>query len=338
MESMIQKTEKKLKISIAENILGWMDDEIALLQTQPSNLGRLNEFAVVFKAKNKKSAQENLDIIADQVKKNSPVKFKEIEYKGYKINYLHIPGIFKWLFGNLLSKLDKPYYTIVDRFVIFSNHPQTLKSIIDDIEAGKLLTKTDNINKFLNNFSGKSIVFMYMQTPVLFNNLKEFVSAQTWTDLQRNKKYFEYFPNIGFQVKNENDLLKIDLVAEFNPQFEEYTPIIYQFEPVILSFGDTLNQTSTVEEKTDEFEPIIVISDLDASKHEEFFDNGKLKLTVDLRNGMKQGAFKEYFENGELKLKGRYKNDLMDGTWKRYDEGGNLVESREYEEGKFREE
>lgn len=333
IETTIQKTEQKLDIDLQKTLLDWIDDEIAFVQTQPSNLGRQNEFALIIKAKSIKSAQESLAYLGKQIKKKSPVKFKEIQYKGYVINYLHIPGIFKLLFGKLLERLEKPYYAMIDKYVVFSNHPQTLKSIIDDYETGKTIEETAQINQFIDNFPSKSIVLGYFQTPVLFNNLKEFVSGQTWNRLIANKKYFECFPNIGINLEPDGDLLKFDIAAEFNPVYEEYSPVTYQFEPLGSYFEDTTIQLPVIEENPEKTESEIVIDDLDASKHEEFFDNGDLKLSVELKNGLKHGIYKEFYENGELKIRGHFKNDLMDGTWKYYDENGKVSETVEYKDG-----
>ncbi len=336
LESTIEKTEKRLKINIEQNLLSWIDDEIVLLQTQPSNLGRQNEFALVLKAKSVRSAQENLDILAEQVRKNAPVRFKKVQYKGYVINYLHIPGIFKFLFGKLLAGIEKPYFSVVDRFVIFSNHPQTIKSIIDDLENQNTLEKSENFVRFISRFQSESIILIYLQTPVLFHNLREFVSAQTWTDLKANQKYFECFPNVGLQIKKERSLLKFDLKAEFDPVYEAFAPVKYIFDPVSFYYEDTFIQFPLEHDKTDESGPEIVISDLDVLKHEEFFDNGKIRLWVEIKNGLKHGTYREYHENGELKIRGRYRNDLMDGTWKYYDERGKLAETREYKDGEIR--
>ncbi|HJX71914.1 MAG TPA: DUF3352 domain-containing protein [Bacteroidales bacterium] len=333
VESTIRKTEKKLKINVEKNLLSWMDDEMVLLQTKPSNLGRQNEFAIMFKAKNIQSAQENLDILAGQVKKNSPVRFREIQYKGHVINYLHIPGIFKLLFGKLLARIEKPYYTMIDRFVIFSNHPQTIKSIIDDYESGNTLAGTEHLNQFTGKFSAESVVLLYFQTPVLFSNLKGFVSSQTWASLSKNKKYFECFPNIGIQIEDDKELLKFDLLAEFNPVYEAFVPVTYRFEPVSFYFEDTVIQFPYASDEPDNAEPEIVIDDLDASRYEEFFDNGNVRLSVELKDGLKHGAYREYYENGELKVRGRYRNDLRDGVWKYFDENGKETETRAYSDG-----
>ncbi len=333
LESTIKKIEKRLKISIEKNLLSWMDNEMVLLQTQPSNLGRQNEFALVLKAKSIQSAKENLDILARQVKKNTPVRFREIQYKGHTINYLHIPGIFRLLFGKLLERIEKPYYTMVDRFVIFSNHPQTLKSIIEDFDSGNTVAENEHLNHFTGSFSGESVVLLYFQTPVLFSNMKDFVSPQTWANLNRNKKYFECFPNIGIQVRHDKRLLRFNIRAEFKPVHEEFEPANYLFDPVTFYIEDTFIRFPLAIEEPEDAEPVIVIQDLDVPRHEAFYDNGNIRLSVELKKGIKHGAYREYYENGELKIRGRYRNDLMDGTWKYYDENGKETEVRNYTDG-----
>ncbi len=332
-QNALQKIEKKLRINIQDNFFKWIDDEIALIQTQPSNLGKENEFAVVFKAKNRNIAEKNLDYITGQIKKQTPVKFKEIDYKEYKINYLHIPGFFKMILGKLLSKLEKPYFTIIDRYVIFSNHPQTLKSIIDDYNSGSTLANSVEFFNFSKNFSNKSSVFLYIQTPLLLSNLKEFVGPGTWLNLQKNKEYIISFPRIGFQVNNADDLFKLDIAAQFYEQVEEFKPVYYEMDSLHTLPADTVTlkrETGLVDQVR---ESEIVIDDLDARQYEEYYENRQLKLTVGLKNGLKHGNLKEYYENGELKIRGKYKEDKKTGTWAYFNEQGVLIKEREFIEG-----
>lgn len=333
-QSAIQKIEKRLKINIQENFFKWIDDEIALVQTQPSNLGKKNEFAVVFKAKSRNIAEKNLDYITEQVKKKTPVKFKETNYQEYKINYLHIPGFFKLILGNILSKLEKPYFTIIDKYVIFSNHPQTLKSIIDDYKSGSTLANSVEFYNFSKNFSNKSSVFLYIQTPLLLSNLEELVGTQTWMNLEKNKEYITSFPQVGFQVNNADDLFKLDLTAQYYEQVEEFKPANYDIENMLIVKVDT-GKVIPEAESTDLIkESEIVIDDLDAKKHEEYYKNGQLKLTVGLKNGLKHGSLREFYENGTLKIKGKYRENLKSGVWNYYNQQGELIEEKEFLEGK----
>ena len=333
-QSAIQKIEKRLNINIQENFFKLIDNEIALVQTQPSNLGKNNEFAAIVKAKNKSVAKKNLDFITKQVKKNTPAKFKDIDYKEYTISYLHIPGFFKMILGNLLSKLEKPYFTIIDRYVIFSNHPQTLKSIIDDYESGNTLVNSVEFYNFSKNFSRKQSVFLYIQTPLLFTNIEEFVGTQAWANMKKNKDYILSFPRVGFQLDNVEELLKLDLTAQYSQQLEEFQPVSYDVERMAVEPVDTSINIQDSESGDLIEESGIVIDDLDANKLKEYYESGQLKLTVGIKNGLKHGNFTEYYENGSVKTKGKYKEDKMQGTWSYYSDKGELVTKRKFEEGK----
>jgi antitoxin component YwqK of YwqJK toxin-antitoxin module len=290
---------------------------------------------VVIKAKNRNMAEKNLDYINSQIRKNTPVKFKEVDYKGYIINYLHIPGFFRMILGKLLERLEKPYYTIIDRYVIFSNHPQTLKGIIDDYESGNTLANSVEFHNFSKNFSSKSSVFLYIQTPLFLNNLKEFASPVAWQGLQKNKEYINAFPQIGFQVNTADDLLKLELAAQFFESVEDFAPVRYEIEaieplPTDLVASVRNSDSSGLSGESETRESKIIVDDLDAGRHDEYYENGQIKLTVGLKNGLKHGNFKEYYENGTLKVRGRYKDDMKTGKWSYYNDKGELMDEKEY--------
>lgn len=326
-EKNIHQIEKFLKISLKDNFIKWIGKEVAFVQTHPKGLGKQNEFAVVIKATDRDEAITNLNFIAKQIRKKTPVKFKELDYKGYPINFLSVKGMFKVILGNFFKKLDKPYYTVIDDYVIFSNHPQTIKSMIDDFVAGKTLAKSEEFTDFIDQFSSSSNIFIYVQTPVLHDNLKGFVSPETWTNVQKNKDYIVCFNNIGFQMNEKNELFETRFISSFKD------PSV-KAEEVATTPGDTTGTKDSIpkeEEESDE----IYLDDLDVKKHKENYDDGTLKLEVDIKNGVKHGNYTEYYPNGNTKVKGKYRNDMKDGTFKYYDEQGKFTEKKEYANGEL---
>ncbi len=328
----LEKTEKKLKIKVEENLFNWIDDEIILLQNRPSNLGRNNEFALIMKGKNRRLPQKNMDFISKQIKKNTPVKFKEIEYHGYIISYLSFPGILKALFGKMIKKLEKPYYAVIENYVVFSNHPQTLKNIIDDYINGNTLDYSEDYDEFSRNFAKNSNSYIYLNVPVLFDNLRDFVGNENWHKLNKNKHHIICYSDVGIEITTKDDLLKLKIRGKYNDEAEEYEKERY-------STGQLKNHDSENAQKEDtkaDFTvPYIVINDLDATKHEEHYEDGSLKLNVGLKKGLKHGSFKMYYPDGTLKIKGKYKNDEKDDVWEFYNEEGELVKEKHYEDGKL---
>ncbi|MFQ3240321.1 MAG: hypothetical protein ACI9NI_002653, partial [Olleya marilimosa] len=191
--------ESFLKINLKTHFMSWIDDEIALIQLHSNVSDSKKDVALILKTKAIDDAKDNLDFILEQIRKRTPVKFKEVNYKGYAINFMSIKGFFKILLGDLFSNIEKPYFTIIEDYIIFSNEPNTLKSIINAYTNKETLNYFKPFNDFDNRFDNKSSVFAYINTPNLYNTAYDFVDIATKKQLKTNKDYFICFPQIGIQ-------------------------------------------------------------------------------------------------------------------------------------------
>ena len=330
--SNIKMVEKHLKINLEDNLYSWMDKEIVLLQTQPSNLGRSNEFAAIVHTSDSADAAKNLHFVWRQIKKNSPVKIKTVNYKGYPINYVAFPGIIKVLFGKALKKIEKPYITQAGDNIIISNHPQTIKNIIDDYLEGKTLNNSGSYSDFTNEFSDNTSIWIYVEPAIFYQNLKALVNNVTWQKIQKNKQYITCFDQAGLQINKSGDLLHFTLKTQYKVQAEDWKMPFYNSSEMIQLFNyaesaDEDNKPASVEKDT---VPEIFISDFDAKKYEEFYDDGTLKLSVEVKDGLKDGDLRVYYPSGELKIKGKFKDDHPSGKWKYYTEDGDVKKVDEY--------
>ncbi len=339
------KFEKFLDINIKKNFINWIDDEIAFLQMQSSGLGEKNEFAVVLKSSSGDEASKHLDFILKQIKKKTPVKFKQVDYKGYPINFLSVKGFFKLLLGKFFADLEKPYFTIIEDYVIFSNHPQTLKNIINDNIIELTLANAEDFETFTDQFDTKSTLFGYINTPILHQNIKSMVSASTRKDLISNKNFITCFSQVGFHMIPENEMFETKLVLQYQNPINLEKKMQFSEKPEVLmldAFGKMVNNepsdimvTNTVLLKKVEDEELINVEeinpiDLSAKRHKEYYDDGNLKLEVPLKDGLKHGTYREYHESGTIKLKGKYRKDRQVGVWKAYDEDGNTVKRTKF--------
>jgi len=328
-ENNLKSIEKKLKIDLSKNLFSWMDKELVFMQTQPSNLGRNNELAIILQANDSVNAVNNLNFIWKQIKRNTPVKVKSITYKGYKIDYVAFPGIIQAFFGNAIKKLEKPYFTQIASSVIISNHPQTIKNIIDDFQANNTLATSMEYYNFSKLYDKKSSLYFYFEPPVFFQNMKGFVDAQTWNKLKQQKKYITCFKQGAINVNVQDELLHLDFKVQYEPETDEWQRQIYNDVEIKTMFLQAID--SVIVEVIDSL-PEIIISDLDSKKHEEYYDDKTLMLEVKLKDGMKNGTLKMYHANGKLSLKGEYENDKPIGKWKYYDDNGDLIKTNYYNE------
>ena len=214
-QTSIAKMEKFLKIDIKEHFVSWIGDEIAVLQIQSHiNKGK-NDVALVLKANDAEAAKTNLDFVVEQIRKKTPVKFKAVNYKDYEINFLSIKGFFKMLLGGRFDEFDKPYFTQIDDFVIFSDSPNTLKGIIDKVSEGDILATSEEFKSFDERFDSESSVFVYSNVPLLFDNMYALADAPTKQKMLKNKDFIICFPQVGLQLSPEDDLFESRLVLNY---------------------------------------------------------------------------------------------------------------------------
>lgn len=315
--------EDKLDINVSENIYNWIGSEIALIHFNTELSKNKKDIAAIIKADDIDDAKENLQLILSKIKENTPLKYKQINYRGYPINFFDLKGFFKMLAGNMFSKMEKPYFTIIDDFIVFSTSPNTIKEIINNHLIGYTLESSEKFDDFNYHFEKKSSVFAYVNTPNSYKDLLSLVDSKTRRELQKNKPYITCFSQIGIQLIASDELFEsnISLVFEDPKNIEISIKKDKELrEKLLLELAPYKDSTNTQNSISFFKLPPIHPSDLSAKSYKEYYKNGKLKFEVDLDDGLKDGSYKSYYENGNIKVKGHYKNDKQSGTWKAYDE------------------
>ncbi len=173
--------EKLMNISVDDDMMGWIDDEIAVARYEQSRVigGKVNNVIAV-KALSAAKAKEKLDLIEKKFRRRTPMKFKVEKYGEYEIHHMGMKGLFKLFFGKVFDKIEKPYFTVIDDYVVFSDDAATLLRTIDDYEAGNTLEKDGDYKKFKSNFNNESSLFSYLNLKKYFLDMKEVLNRESW--------------------------------------------------------------------------------------------------------------------------------------------------------------
>ncbi|MEL6556602.1 MAG: DUF3352 domain-containing protein [Bacteroidota bacterium] len=331
-DSYKKRIENFLDIDLREDFVNWLSDELAVIQLESEAKNPEPQAAFILKAKSNLEATEKMNFLTRQIKRKTPVKFKLIDYKGYPINFMSIKGFFKLILGKLFDRFDKPYYTIIDKYVVFANEPQVLRRIIDDYVNGNTLQKQKPFQAFVDRLDDEHSALIYMQLPLLHGSMRDLASSTFLKYLRESKGLLEDFPQIAMQVSPSGDMLDTRVLLS---QKIFILPDPTGFDVPFVA--DTVNYDSLFKLGVGEQIEIaeVVIEDLNAKKQTEEFDGGQTKYEVGVKDGLKHGNYYEYYDTGELKVKGKYKSDLKEGTWKYYDENGDLIKREKYRKGEL---
>ncbi len=329
----IKALESYLGIKVRENFLDWIGDEVTLTQMEPMGLGKNNEFAVFLKTTNTREAQKNLAFIAKRIKNRTPVKIEDVDYKGFTIHYLSVKGFFKMLLGKYFQKLESPYYTVINDYVVFSNHPQVLKKIIDAQTEESYLEKKPEFSDFYSSFGRRSNALVLVNTEGFLKALKYDLRPVSIQEMERNKQNLVSFPYLGFQLNKEGDYFKTRFFAYYKDADEK----VMVSEDT--SSSDSLAVNDSVQllignwiKEADSYVPV----DLKQKMFSENYSNGQVKLEFEIKDGFRNGSYREYYESKAIKIKGEYKDDKKDGTWKFYNENGDLIQKTTFKDGEMK--
>lgn len=326
-----QSSKKKIEglfgISLEENFLSWMDGEFAIAQSEPGLLGHDPELILAIRAKSIKDARENMEYIEKKVKRRSPVKIKTVNYKDFEINYIEMKGFFRLFFGKLFDKFEKPYYTYVGDYVVFSNKAASLLSFVEDYEQKNLLKNTQGFKDAFSYLKSSSTVFLYTDVHKFYSQLKPMMNPSTWNEIQSNKEVLFSFPYWTMQIIGDPRSASLHCVMDYSP----YKPEEVEELAVVTDEEDEemSEDAATEKEQMSELKRFYV-EKFEGNVLREFYPEGALKSESEVKEGKRHGRYREYYENGNLKLRGKYANNKPKGTWKYYTEEGEFERKEKF--------
>ncbi|MBC7426956.1 MAG: DUF3352 domain-containing protein [Bacteroidia bacterium] len=322
LQGNMKKVEKLLKIDIRKNFFGWIGNEVALAQYHSDVLiGNKVHNIIAIKASDIGDAKTNLDLVEKQIRKRTPLKFLNVDYHGYPVKYLEIKGLFKAMFGKLFGKVEKPYYTIIKDYVIFSDDPKTLLVTIDDFIAQNTLSNNEEFRNFNDKFPKQTSVMAYVSPLHHFANFKGYLSSESWKDAKKNQDYIKCFPHTGFGLSGDGAKFR----TVFSLEFKKWNDSLETIMP-----ADTL----TVEADTLSEMQLFLLKNFQQNMLSTFYtETGQVKTVAEMDGSVMDGSYVEFYENGKVRLKGKYRNGLKDGVWKYYNENGSFDKKEKYQNG-----
>lgn len=323
-----KKIESLFGISLDEHFLSWMSGEFAISQSEPGLLGREPELILAIHTKDIKDAREKMDFIEKKVKNRTPIKIKTTTYKDFDVKYIEMKGFFRLFFGGLFDKFEKPYYTYIDDYVVFSNKSASLLSFIEDYEQKNLLKNNPGFKKAYSYFHSSSTVFVYTDVPKFFPQLKTMVSPATWKDMQANSDVLYSFPYWTMQIVSNKQQVSLHYIMDYQPYVEE--PAVEPTDEEIDKEDKEMNEDAETERELMSELKRFYVEKFEGNVLREFYPDGTLKSESEVKDGRRHGRYREYYEDGKLKIRGKYSKNKPKGTWKYYTDEGKFERKEKF--------
>ncbi|AZQ64387.1 hypothetical protein EI427_19875 [Flammeovirga pectinis] len=175
--------EDRLGISIKEDFDSWVSDEAAWVKLLPSNLKGKDGEVMLLKTNNPALASEKLRTLNLKVESMTLERFSELKYRGFAIGYLGVENLLPRIYGEAFDRIKRPYYTVLGNAVAFSNHPLSLKRMID----AKLEKRTIDLDE---TTIPKSAMYFWGIGDALYQDLPLWIDKDGLSKLKSSEDLF----------------------------------------------------------------------------------------------------------------------------------------------------
>ncbi len=222
----IQKINQQYKTDIEEQMLSWMDNEMALVITEPENSNFANNSYAIIRSNNIEEAINTLNELS--VNTGREESKDSSSYKGYKINLLNIENLLPNLLGKQFEKIKANYFTSIDNYIVFANTSAALKYYLDEIESHKTLSNDKNYKAFSENISAESNIYLYNAIARSKNVYNKFIKEELANELNLKEDLLKKFEAVGIQFSANNKLFYSNIYLKYNPEQKKQTGTLWE--------------------------------------------------------------------------------------------------------------
>ena len=209
-------------ISIENDFISWIDNEIALTILEPEFTDFNDEIMVWVGSSDSRTLAQSLSEMALKIDNKESNNFEIIEYRGFSIQKLNLEGFLYATLGEEFSAVDENYFTQIDDYIVFANSPATLQRTINKLQKGQTLQENEYYQSFTNKMTDVSNLFIYSniaQSPALY---KAILSEKEKPNINKHKEWLQKFQAAAIKVSYEDDnLLFVNGYIKYNPIYKK---------------------------------------------------------------------------------------------------------------------
>ncbi len=306
-----------------DDLLEFMDNELTVAFEPGVREDAPPQKYILMRVKSKAQAEERMTRLLAKIAavESLPLSSYISDYKldaelSFKIYSLPINKFVSKIFGNLFTPVEKHCFIIIENYLIFSETPESLKSLTHNYVLNKTLKNDPAYKDFKNSLSPRSNLFLYCNLLKGNGVFSEYLTSEINRFWMSNLSAFQKAQAVGIQLYNSNSMLYTNLLLKCLEGYNSSAQTVWEskldtlaaFKPVFV-----LNHRTGQNE--------VFVQDL---KNNIYLINhvGRILWKIGLPEAINSDIFQvDYFRNGKLQLLFSTRNLIY-----MVDRNGNFVE------------
>jgi hypothetical protein len=216
--------ESRNRINLSDYFLPWIGNEIGFLSTAYSDPSLPGKVYGIFKVSDKPLADSLLRTLGTL----SGGRPQNQTYKGSVISNLNIFSLVPGIWGNLFQQLKGSFYTFLSDYVIFANDEESIKKLIDQVNAGELIDKSPEFVHFSENLSEPSNLCYYFSNRKAFTEIQSVLSEGIIREITPFADTLKKFESIGVQIIHNGEDYITNLFIPYDKAEQSTGPLVWQ--------------------------------------------------------------------------------------------------------------
>lgn len=325
-ERTLKRLDKFLGVDIVKLFTSWIGSEIAVIKPAVDKENRLDNLVLAIRSKDVDLAKDQLSYLKEQINRKTPVRFREMEYNGYTVSYLSLKGFFHLFLGSLFRKFDRPYYTFLGDYVVFSNSASTLTSMIKDYSLGNTLSQDKKYNDLMGQLGSGNNIYGYISSPETYEYFYRSLQSTMKSELVKNKGAFQSFESVGFVMTNAGSAYETRVIANHNVNALND----YEMKELSRELEDLIDQI-----ESGYYQVVIPDSIAVSTRGDYAYSTGELSYTGHLSDGDPEGIWDITDKEGNAIAQYIYRNGKADGEVRFFYPNRVVLARIVYDEGKI---
>ncbi len=225
----VSQIEKDYGINVEKKFYTWLDNEMALVITEPSDSTLQNDTYAIIGTSDVKKALDDLGQMSDTIRGAEEKHFATYTYMEHDIHYIALENMLPNLLGGTFEAIKRTYYTDIKNYIVFANNPEALELFINKFEGGNTLAKDEFYQSFIKeHIENESAIYIYNNialSPMLYEQYldKPYADAiRKHTDITRK------FQAIGMQFNYMQGMYYTNVYFKRNPQYKKQAGALWQ--------------------------------------------------------------------------------------------------------------
>lgn len=225
----IHKWDTTYDISIKADFLNWIDNEIALIITEPDRFDYYNDIMLWVSSNDSRATFDFLKNISSRVATNHDQEIQVINYRDYQIIQLDIPNFIQMTLGDPFKDIEENYFVQIDDYIVFANSPGTLQWTIDKIEKGQTLENDPHYENYSHRISNESNIYIYSNIAQSTNIYAHLLNSQLKTEIDSHREWIQKFQVFSTQISYESgDLYYVNGYFKYNPIYKKESNSLWE--------------------------------------------------------------------------------------------------------------